>query len=180
MGKDWYIVCLMHNFILRLDGFPFSVGREPPEGGHRLAIDEPFISRLQFVLERRADGRLWYVNRSRTNPALIDGKPLLELQLTSRDVHLVTIGDLVVGFGTDAPAVFQAVADASPDLYGVSYRGREFGPLLFEHLVEACTKRVFDETATTWLLRDPDQVYNLFELAKRTKPASAAQWLSAV
>ena len=113
MRKDWYVVCLMPNFIVRLTEFPCFVGRRPPTGGNCIVIDEPFVSRLQFVLEVREE-QVWYVNQSVTNPGLIDDSEAVELALDPDFVHLVCVGDLVLGIGTDVEAVYQEVLGCTP------------------------------------------------------------------
>ena len=168
MQKNWYIVCLMHNVILQLDEFPFFVGREAHDGGNSLAMDESFISRNQFALDMRA-GRMWYVNQSTTNLALVDGGYPFELELSPDKVHLVKLGDIFIGIGTDVEAVYLAVLDVSPDLFKAFVNGNEVGPLLTEHLYEACERGIFDETTTVYNLRDPDAVYNVVELLEQLR-----------
>ena len=168
MQKSWYIVCLMHNFIFRLDEFPLYVGREADSARNCLAIDEPFISRRQFVLELRGD-QLWYVNQSLTSLGLVDGGYPIELELNPDSVHIVQLGDLVIGLGTDVDDVYQTVADQSPDLFKAFLDGNEVGPLMLEHLYEAYEKGIFNDETQVYYLRAPDVLYNVGELLEKLR-----------
>ena len=168
MQRSWYIVCLMHNFIFRLDEFPLYVGREADSARNCLAIDEPFISRRQFALELRGD-RLWYINQSLTSLGLVDGGYPIELELNPDSVHIVQLGDLVIGLGTDVDDVYQTVADQSPDLFKAFLNGNEVGPLMLEHLYEAYEKGIFNDETQVYYLRDPDVLYNVGELLEKLR-----------
>ena len=166
MKNSWYVVCPMHDVILRVDEWPFLVGREVGEVGNCLKMSEPFISRQQFVLEMRA-GRLWYVNKSSTHPAFIDGGYPMALELSPDALHIVKLGHVVIGLGTDADLVYQVALEQSPPLFKVILNGNEVGPLLAEHLRAACKRGVFAENTVVYYLRDPKPRYKLGELLSR-------------
>ncbi|MGN0851994.1 MAG: FHA domain-containing protein [Kiritimatiellia bacterium] len=163
---DWYVICLLPDFIMRVNEFPFYVGREPGESENCVVVDEPSISRKQFLLERRDDGQLWYVNRSGTNKGRIDGVYADELPLSPDAVHVLRVGGIVIGLGTQVEAVAQVVADKSVDLYSVDYHGKVIGPLTRNQILDGYKKKYFGMLTRTWLVRDPEQVFYVADAVK--------------
>lgn len=166
---DWYIICLLPNFIMKVNEFPFYAGREPGESDNCVVIDEPSISRKQFLLEVREDGRLWYVNRSETNKGRIDGQYPDELSLDADAVHILRVGGIVIGLGTQVEAVAQVVADKSVDLYNVDYNGKVIGPLTRNQLLDGYKKKYFGMLTKTWLVRNPEQVFYVADAVKQIR-----------
>lgn len=166
---DWYVICLLPNFIMKVNEFPFYAGREPGESENCVVIDEPSISRKQFLLEMREDGQLWYVNRSETNKGRIDGQYPDELPLSPDAVHILRVGGIVIGLGTQVEAVAQVVADKSVDLYNVDYNGKVVGPLTRNQLLDGYKKNYFGMLTKTWLVRNPEQVFYVADAVKQIR-----------
>lgn len=166
---DWYVICLLPDFIMKVNEFPFYAGREPGESENCVVIDEPSISRKQFLLEKREDGQVWYVNRSETNKGRIDGQYPDAIPLAADAVHILRVGGIVIGLGTQVEAVAQVVADKSVDLYNVDYNGKVIGPLTRNQLLDGYKKKYFGMLTKTWLVRNPEQVFYVADAVKQIR-----------
>ncbi len=63
----WYVVCLRPSIQSKVERFPFCVGRDKEVSPSCVVIDSPYVSRVQFSLEKVL-GNVFYVNKSAENP----------------------------------------------------------------------------------------------------------------
>lgn len=155
----WYIVCLNLNnpVSVKATSFPISVGRAPL-GANSVAIDSPSISKTQFVLTKTL-GKFFFVNRNQTNPGILDGLPADgSRELSVSEPHLLEVGGILIGLGTNLNEVYAAVRDTVVDFYCARVAGRELGPWTSEQLLDACENGVVGRNTPVWLAQNPEGV----------------------
>ena len=132
----WHVFSLMPQLDVAVDDFPFYVGREAGPTANCVIIDDPTVSREQFSLEKRL-GRIYNTNKSETNPGLFDGvEETCRQYLDPSFVHIVQIGDITIGIGTNREKTKHITTAQSQDLYMVTANGREIGPLTDAQLLK--------------------------------------------
>ncbi len=176
---SWHIICPITGLNETVDEFPFYVGRYPGPTGNCAVIDDLCVSRQQFKLEKKLTS-VRYVNLSDTNPGELDGTFVeKEIKLAPFQSHILKLGEIVIGIGTDYAQTRKAALDNSPDLYMITNRdGGESGPLTGEQLVEGCEKGYFTPMTKIRTLQHPGNVMNMadvvdFEMS--APPNSASQ-----
>ncbi|MBR4653306.1 MAG: hypothetical protein IKO72_08090 [Kiritimatiellae bacterium] len=178
---SWHVICPITGLDETVDEFPFYVGRHPGPTGNCAVIDDPCISRQQFKLEKKLTG-VRYVNLSDTNPGELDGVIIpVEIKLAPFQSHILKLGEIVIGLGTDYTQTRKAALDNSPDLYMVTKRdGGESGPFTGEQIVEGCEKGYFTPMTKVRTLQNPGTVMNMadvvdFDMPEPSNPASQTE-----
>ena len=171
----WHIACLNPVLNVSIDDFPFYVGRNAGPTPNCAIIDDPIISQQQFLLERRLSG-IWYVNKSETNPAALDGEIVNHRKLSLDRVHILEIGDIVMGIGAnEEKIVYDTVAKCTQELYFVAHDGKEIGPLTGEQLIEGCEKGYFQPTTAVRSTYHPEEFCPISDIVDFTQPSTSAQ-----
>ena len=161
---EWYCICLNPKVVSKIQSFPFTVGRVPGPTQSCAVVEDPHISQQQFTLQRFLN-KLYYVNQSQTNPAEVNGGLILKSkELEAGQTYIVKVGEVVIGLGTDWDATFQAVADASVELYMVEQDGNSYGPMTEDLLLQQCESHLFRPDSKVWTMREPDSVQILSDL----------------
>lgn len=159
---DWYFVCLAPQKAVKISAFPFNVGRNPL-GVSSVKIEDPSMSRAQFSLTKML-GQVYYVNKSKENPGLVDGQSVTGNLRLTEGVHVIQVGSTTMGVGTDCDAVSTAVAAQTVEHYMARVGGRELGPWTAEQLVQACENGVVSRDSKVWYAHDPSTVYAASDL----------------
>lgn len=159
---DWYFVCLAPKKTLKITTFPCVVGRKP-SGVSSISFDDPSMSRTQFSLDRIM-GKVYYVNKSQDNPALVDGAEIAGKVALAPGVHIVQAGAVTIGVGTDYNELCAAVSAQTVEYYMARAGGRELGPWTTEQLVEACENGVLGRDSSVWYTYDPATVYRAADI----------------
>ncbi len=164
MQMDWYIMSLQPMTDMRIDAFPFFVGRNSVETGSHLRILNDTVSRRQFVLEQKECG-VFYHNLSEGTPAKVDGVEERGERLLSPDtIHIVKMGYVTVIVGTNHADMAAKLVEMSREYYVAMLNGRELDPMCAEELLQYCENGTFGPATKCWCLAEPDNVMNLSEL----------------
>ena len=159
---DWYFVCLAPKKAFKIKVFPCNVGRSP-EGINSVKFDDPSMSRVQFALNSLM-GRVYYVNKSPDNPAMVDGAIVSGKVRLTPGVHIVKAGNTAIGIGTDYNELCAAVSAQTVEYYMARAGGRELGPWTGEQLVQACENGVLGRDSKVWFTHDQATIYAASEI----------------
>lgn len=159
---DWYCVCLAPKKAVKITTFPFNVGRSP-EGMSGMQLLDPGISRNQFSLVKIM-GQVYYANKSKENPALIDGVAVEGRAKLAPGIHIARVGATTIGIGTDYDNLCAAVSEQTVEYYMARAGGRELGPWTAAQLVDACENGVLGRDSKVWYAHDPSTTYNASEI----------------
>ena len=154
---DWYFVCLAPKKALKINVFPFNVGREPI-GLSVAKFNDPSMSRAQFSITKMM-GQVCYVNKSANNPASVDGNIVSDKIKLSPGVHIIVAGNTTMGFGTNYDEVCAAVSEQTTEYYMARVGGQELGPWTGDELVKACENGVLRRDSKVWYAHDPGKVF---------------------
>ena len=161
---EWFLVCTRPKVAVRFTQFPVVVGRNEGMLANFVSIDDPTVSRKQFSLVQRS-GAVLYMNESPSNPAEVDGTMVgTTVQLSPDAPHIIRVGNVVIGVGTNYGELCATLEQASVDYYDVRVNGQELGPWTGEQLVEACNNGVVNRHTRIWRTSDPNTVYEAQEL----------------
>lgn len=161
---QWFLFCLRPNVSVKIKGWPIVVGRSP-HGKYSATINDPTVSREQFVLESHL-GRVQYVNLSRENSGLVDGVEVLDRKCLDKGTHLIEVGSVVIGIGTDYKLLSSAVKDATPSLFMARCGGRDIGPLTADQLIKMCEDGSLGRKSQVWYENDSTTVYNAEDIVE--------------
>ena len=159
---DWYCVCLAPKKAVKITMFPFNVGRSP-EGKSGMQLFDPGMSRNQFSL-LKIMGQVYYVNKSKENPAQIDGAEVAAKAKLAPGVHIVRIGSTTIGIGTDYDNLCATVSEQTVEYYMARVGGRELGPWTAEQLVSACENGILGRDSKVWYAHDNTNVFAASDL----------------
>ncbi len=161
----WYVVCLRPSIQSKVERFPFCVGRDKEVSPSCVVIDSPYVSRVQFSLEKVL-GNVFYVNKSAENPGELDGSCVTgNKRLSTSKPHIVRFGDnVVMGFGTDYSSTYAAVFANTPELYYVQTDGKDEGPFTGEELVEECESGRFARVDIVKEIHHPENLMRMDEI----------------
>lgn len=159
---DWYFVCLAPKKAFKIKAFPCSVGRSP-NGISSVKFDDPSMSRVQFSLNSLM-GWIYYVNKSRNNPAEVDGTVVSGKVRLTPGVHIVKVGNTTIGIGTDYDELCTAVSAQTVKYYMARVGGCVLGPWTGDQLVQACENGVLGRDSTVWYVHDPKTVHAVSEI----------------
>lgn len=161
---EWYVISINPNDNVKVNRFPFFVGREPERPENCMVIQNPTVSRNQFSLGIRLRN-LIYTNLSESSPAEVDGVVVAtETKLDLKMVHVVQMGETLVVMGANQRAVSQMATQLASELYLVEHEGEVFGPMKDAELLEYCESKVFKPTTKLRCLADPDTIMEMAEL----------------
>lgn len=161
---EWFLACTRPKVAVRFTQFPVVVGRGEGMLSNFVSIDDPTVSRKQFSLVQRS-GAVFYMNESQTNPAEVDGVlATTAVQLAPDAAHIIRVGDVVIGVGTNYGELCATMEQMAVDYYCVRVNGQELGPWTVEQLVEACNNGVVGRHTRIWRTSDPNTVYEAQEL----------------
>ncbi len=163
---EWFAVCLNPQLAVRIPKLPIAAGRGngSPQAGF-LVINDPTVSRKQFSLVLSTKGNTFYKNESPDNPAEVDGAVIQDkVKLSAEEVHIVRMGNVVLGLGTDYTAVTAAVQQENVVFYNARVNGQVLGPWTEEQLVDACNNGVVRRDTKIWYASDPSTVYSAGDL----------------
>lgn len=161
---EWFAASIYPTQSVRINKFPYYVGRDPDHAEDGMVILDQTVSREQFVLESRLRG-LFYKNLSKGSPAELDGVIVVdERKLEPGTPHIVHMGGVTLVLGTDSNSVNQMVAQMAAECYVVNHNGEEFGPMKEEELLEYCENGTFKPTTKVWCVADPGNVMEMAEL----------------
>lgn len=159
---EWYFVCLAPKKAIKINAFPFNVGREQ-KGLSSAVIMDPSMSRDQFSLNSIL-GQIYYVNHSPENPAEVDGVEVASKVRLGAGVHIIKVGNTTLGIGTDYNTLCAEVAQQTVEYYMARVGGRELGPWTESQLIEACENGIVGRDSKVWYTYDPTTVYNAADL----------------
>lgn len=154
---DWYFVSLAPKKAVKINQFPFAVGRRAV-GVSSVVFQDPGLSREQFSLVSFM-GQVYYVNKAPDNPALLDGTEVQGKIKLAPGIHIVKAATLTMGIGTDYDQLCAAVADATEEYYMARVNGRDLGPWTIEQVQAACENGVLGPDSKVWYTYDPTIVY---------------------
>lgn len=161
---EWFLSSVYPNMSVRINKFPFYVGREPSHKKSCLKISDPTLSRNQFAIESRLRG-YYYKNLSQNSPATLDGVAVGDSHMLSPAVpHVVVAGDVRIVVGTDSSAVAAKAAEIASVLYLVNHNGEEYGPMEESELLGYCESGVFNKSTKVCCLDNPGIEMEMSEL----------------
>lgn len=153
---DWYFVCLAPQKALKINVFPFVVGRSPL-GTSVAKIADQTMSRVQFSITKML-GQVYYINKSLENPALVDGEVVEGNKRLVPGCHIIQIGCTTVGVGTCYEELCAEVKAKTVPYYMARVDGRELGPWTEAQLLEACENGIIKRETKIWSPQNPDDV----------------------
>ena len=167
---EFYLICVHPNIEIEINQFPFYIGRKPDAGKYIGAIEEPTVSRNQFVIEARLRG-YFYRNLSDGSPAEFDGEVVEgERKLSAGEVHVLQMGSVTAVLGSDYDSVRKHAAQLASELYMVKNGGEETGPFTAEQVLENCESGMFLPSTKLWTLAAPDRIMEMSDLIDFTGP----------
>lgn len=153
---DWYFVCLAPQKALKINVFPFVVGRSPL-GTSVAKIGDPAMSRVQFSITKML-GQVYYVNKSSENRASVDGEPVEGNKRLAPGNHIIQVGCTTMGIGTRYDELCAEVRAKTVTYYMARVDGRELGPWTEAQLLEACENGIVKRETKIWNPQSPDVV----------------------
>lgn len=159
---DWYFVCLVPQKTLRINVFPFIVGRSPL-GESVAKIEDPTMSRIQFSITKTL-GQVYYVNKANDNFATVDGEVIEKNKRLPAGNHIIQIGCTTIGIGTSYDELCAEVKAKTVTYYMARVDGRELGPWTEAQLLEACENGILKRETKVWRPQLPNSVFSASDL----------------
>lgn len=153
---DWYFVCLAPQKALKINVFPFVVGRSPL-GTSVAKIGDPAMSRVQFSITKML-GQVYYVNKASENCASVDGEAIEGNKRLAPGNHIIQVGCTTMGVGTRYDELCAEVRAKTVTYYMARVDGRELGPWTEAQLLEACENGIVKRETKIWNPQSPDAV----------------------
>lgn len=161
-----YLISVYPYNRIKIDHYPFYVGRDPDHKNNCLILNNQTVSRNQFLIDSGFLGTR-YKNLSDNSPAQLDNVIVTgERKLDTKVPHVIQIADLSIVLGSDLNLVDQISRQIASEQYIVSHNGEAYGPMKVDELIEYCNNGTFTSNTQVWCLTDlntPMTMADLFD-----------------